>query len=65
MKDIAEDVMLKVLDGGEFSKEALPKPILLENLGMLFATEDSKERKRFGLYKCGFCELILRLGFMI
>jgi hypothetical protein len=33
----------------------IPKPILIKNLGMLFATENSKERKRFGLYKCGFC----------
>ena len=36
-------------------KEALPKPILIEDLGMMFATKNSKERKRFGMYKCGFC----------
>jgi hypothetical protein len=36
-------------------KEALPKPILLKNLGMLYATEGSKNKVRFGLYKCGFC----------
>ena len=33
----------------------LPKPILLEDLGMLYATENSKKKTRFGLYKCGFC----------
>ena len=36
-------------------KEDLFKPILLEDLGMMFATENSKKKKRFGLYKCGFC----------
>ena len=36
-------------------KEEIPKPILLEDLGMIFATKDSKERKRFGMYECGFC----------
>ena len=33
----------------------LPKPILLEDLGMMFATENSKHKRRFGIYKCGFC----------
>ena len=33
----------------------LPKPTLLKDLGLIFATENSKERKRFGIYKCGFC----------
>ncbi len=37
------------------TKEQLPKPILIEDLGMMFATEKSKERRRFGLYECGFC----------
>jgi hypothetical protein len=37
------------------NKENYPQPILVENLGMMFATESSKERKRFGVYKCGFC----------
>ena len=36
-------------------KEDLLKPILIEDLGMMFATEDSKQKKRFGIYKCGFC----------
>jgi hypothetical protein len=36
-------------------KEEIPKPVLIKNLGMMFSTESSKERKRFGLYKCGFC----------
>ena len=37
-------------------KEDLPKPILLEDLGMVFHTESSKRKVRFGLYKCGFCD---------
>ena len=36
-------------------KEEIPKPILLEDLGMMLPKENSKERKRFGIYKCGFC----------
>ena len=41
----------------EMSEEVkeLPKPILIEDLGMMYATENSKERKRFGMYECGFC----------
>lgn len=30
------------------------KPILLEDLGMKFSTENSKKKRRFGLFKC-FC----------
>ncbi len=37
------------------NNEELPKPILIEDLGMMFATESSKQKKRFGIYKCGFC----------
>ena len=36
-------------------KEEMPKPILLEDLGMLYPTENSKKKARYGLYKCGFC----------
>ncbi len=36
-------------------KEELPEPILLEDLGTMFATESSKKKVRFGIYKCGFC----------
>ena len=32
-----------------------PKPILIEDLGMMFATENSKHKRRYGIYKCGFC----------
>ena len=32
-----------------------PKPILLEDLGMMFPTEKSKSKYRFGIYKCGLC----------
>ena len=35
--------------------EELPKPILIEDLGMMLPTENSKRKVRFGLYKCGFC----------
>lgn len=37
------------------NNEELPKPILLEDLGMIYHTESSKTKVRFGLYKCGFC----------
>ena len=43
------------MKGIKMTKEEIPKPILLEDLGKMFATENSKGRKRFGLYKCGFC----------
>ena len=36
-------------------KEELPEPILLEDLGALYPTESSKQKVRFGIYKCGFC----------
>ncbi len=35
--------------------EEIPKPILLEDLGYLYPNENSKQKRRFGLYKCGFC----------
>ena len=37
------------------NKEQLPKPILIEDLGMMFPTKNSKQKTRFGLYKCGLC----------
>ena len=49
MKDIDEDVKLEGLG------EDYPKPILIEDLGMMFTTESSKKKVRFGIYKCGFC----------
>ena len=36
-------------------KEEIPKPILIEDLGMMFHTESSKRKYRFGIYKCGLC----------
>ena len=39
----------------DLDEEDLPKPILIEDLGMMFATEKSKNKARFGIYKCGFC----------
>ena len=50
MEDLTKEVMKKVLEGCD-----LPKPILIKDLDMIFATENSKQKKRFGLYKCGFC----------
>jgi hypothetical protein len=37
------------------NNEELPKPILIEDLGMIFTTESSKQKRRYGRYKCGFC----------
>ena len=37
------------------TKEEIPKPVLLEDLGMMFPTEKSKKKFRYGIYKCGFC----------
>ena len=50
MKDIDEEIMEKALEGVDY-----PKPILLEDLGMMYATESKKYKRRYGLYKCGFC----------
>ena len=49
MKDISEEVMKKALE------EDYPKPILIEDLGRMYPTKNSKQKKRFGVYKCGFC----------
>ena len=35
--------------------EEYKPPILIKELGMRFPTEKSKERARYGLYKCGYC----------
>ena len=35
--------------------EDLPKLLLVEDLGMILATENSKKKRRYGIYKCGFC----------
>ena len=34
-------------------KDMTPK--LIQDLGIMFASEGSKERRRYGLYKCGHC----------
>ena len=39
----------------DLTEEDLPKPILIEDLGMMFPNENSKRKYRFGIYKCGFC----------
>ena len=36
-------------------KEELPEPILLEDLGALYPNENSNRKRRYGIYKCGFC----------
>ena len=36
-------------------KVELPKPILIEDLGMSYSTPNSKQKSWFGIYKCGFC----------
>ena len=33
----------------------IPKLILIEDLGLMNATESSKKKARYGLYKCGYC----------
>ena len=50
MKNIDEEVKLEGLD------EDYPKPILIEDLGMLYPTEKSKQKAKYGIYKCGFCD---------
>jgi hypothetical protein len=49
MKNIDEEVKLGGLG------EDYPKPILIKNLGTMYPTESSKWKRRYGLYKCGFC----------
>jgi hypothetical protein len=41
--------MFEVID------KKIPKPVLIKNLGTMFTTESSKQKRRFGLYRCGFC----------
>ena len=36
-------------------QDKLPKPFLVEDLGYLYPTLSSNYKKRFGIYKCGFC----------
>ena len=44
MEELNEDYILEI-----------PKLILIEDLGMMYPTKDSKYKSRFGIYKCGFC----------
>ncbi len=37
------------------TNEDLSKPILIEDLGMMFPNENSIQKRRIGVYKCGFC----------
>ena len=39
----------------EKMKEDLFKPVLIEDLGLMFPKENSIRTARFGIYKCGFC----------
>ena len=54
MSEEVKELIQKVAKG-ELPKEAIPKPVLIEDLGLMFATEKSKIRTRFGIYRCGFC----------
>ena len=36
-------------------KEELSKPILIEDLGFLFANENSNQKSHYGIFKCGLC----------
>ena len=49
MKDLTEELILEGLG------EDYPKPILIEDLGRIYVTENSKQKARYGIYKCGFC----------
>ena len=44
MDELNEDSILEI-----------PKLILIEDLGLMYATEGSNQRRRYGLYKCGLC----------
>ena len=33
----------------------IPKLILIKDLGMMFVTENSKQKRHYGIFKCGFC----------
>ena len=44
MEELKEDSILEI-----------PKLILIEDLGTMFVTENSKKKARYGIYKCGFC----------
>ena len=39
----------------DLTEEDLPKLILIEDLGTMYPTENSKKKARYGIYKCGFC----------
>jgi hypothetical protein len=39
----------------EVIEKEIVKPTLIKDLDMMFATESSKQKKRYGIYKCGFC----------
>lgn len=41
--------------------EHMLKPILIEDLGMIYTTEFSKKMERFGLYSCPFCGNIFKV----
>jgi DNA-directed RNA polymerase subunit RPC12/RpoP len=43
------------MEKDEKMKEDLPKPILIEDLRYLYPNENSKQKRRYGIYKCGFC----------
>ena len=49
-----EGIMAEEVDIGEIKEQDMT-PVLLEDLGMLYATEESKRKSRFGLFECPYC----------
>ena len=37
------------------NNQEIKKPVLIEDLGMLYPTENSNKKIRYGLYDCGYC----------
>ena len=51
MKDTKE----KIKESIKEEEEKDMTPILLEDLGMMYTTEKSKVRRRYGIFKCQYC----------
>ena len=46
---------IKDFEMKDLTEEDLPKPILIEDLGFLFANENSNHKRHYGIFKCGLC----------
>ena len=51
-----EEKDMDIETGKDIEIEKGMTPILLKDLGMRYPTERSKEKKRYGLYQCQYCE---------